>query len=109
MKRILALALLASSAFADQVTIAWDASISTNVTYIVYANPVSGGGLNYTNRAASVVKVNVGTNLLAVVQNVTTVPMVFAVTASRDGLESQFSNLLLISVPFAPTNVRVGP
>ena len=98
MKKLLALLLsiLAtgiSSASADSVTLAWDASTTPGVTYRVYAN---GASVLNTSGLTGTVTVNVTTD--------------FYVTAVLNGVESVPSNHVTYTlVPKPPTNLRAIP
>lgn len=102
MKNII-LALLISTSFAADVKLTWDASPSQNVTnYTLYIHTNYITAANKTNCLA---KINVGTNLTATA-DITDGKWYFAATATGDGLESLFSNVLLVEVPKSPTNMR---
>lgn len=97
---------LQPSAFAGEVTLAWDASPSPAVTnYVLYAHTNS---LSATNLASATVKVNAGTNLTALVENLRPpVTWYFVATAVAGGVQSDPSNQLIVQVPPPPANARV--
>lgn len=97
-------ALVAQCSHAQTVKLAWDASPTTGVSYRLYAHTNS---LSKTNLAASVVKVDVGTNLVATVDQIQAGKWWFTVTAvSQEGLESLPSNVVQAEVPVKPDNMR---
>ena len=99
-----ALLLLSFRAFAagGSVTLAWDASPTVGCSNILYAT--TNAVLAITN---SQIRINCGTNLTV---QVTDIPVAgtwrFAVTAVQAGLESDFSNQLVLQVPVAPATMR---
>jgi len=99
------LILLASChhAKAGSLNLAWDASpASANVTnYVLYA---STNTLTITN---ATVKLNVGTNTTAAVDNLAVGQWNFGVTAVAAGnVQSDLSAVLPVQVPPPPTNMR---
>lgn len=108
MKTLLLLLLLASSLKAADVQLAWDASPAEGITnYQFYAHT---NILTAANLQSAVLRKGVGTNLTVKLEGITG-PWWFAVTAQREGLESEPSNILqVIFVPpvkaEAPLNMR---
>jgi hypothetical protein len=109
MKRVLFIRIgfiaLGLSAFAANVTLAWDTSPSTGITnYSVYYGTATGA---YTNQ------VNAGTNLSVTVSNlVNGVKYYFAATAlDTHGMESAYSAEINYTIPWprpaAPSNLRL--
>ena len=94
---ILALTLLArfSTFAAPTVNLAWDASTDTNVVgYYIYYGPSLG---NYTNR------LDAGTNLSITSPGLPDGPYYFTATSrSRQGVESDFANVITSNIITAP-------
>lgn len=103
---VLVLVLVLEPARAGEVTLAWDASPSPGVTnYVLYAHT---NALSATNLASALVKVNAGTNLTALVENLRPpATWYFVATAVAGGVQSDPSNQLIVQVPVAPANQRV--
>lgn len=93
-------------AFAGDVSLAWDASPSPSVTsYVLYAHTNS---LSATNLASATVRVNAGTNLTALVENLRPpATWYFVCTAVAGGVQSDPSNQLIVQVPQPPANERL--
>jgi hypothetical protein len=108
MKTLLLLLFLSCSLKAADTQIAWDASPTEGVTnYQFYAHT---NVLTATNLQSAVLKKGVGTNLTVRLEGATG-PWWFAVTAQKEGLESEPSSILeVIFVPpvkaEAPLNMR---
>lgn len=105
MKKLLLIGLLALNSFAGDIKFSWDPSPTTNVTgYTLYAHTNYITELNKTN---CLVKVNVGTNLTATLEDFTLNGIwYFGATATKEGLESKLSNIISLEVPQPPTNMR---
>jgi hypothetical protein len=89
---------------AADVRLAWDASPTPGVTnYLLYAHT---NLLTATNLSASLLRFHVGTNLTATVEALQSGQWSFTVTAMKDGLESDPSNVLLVEVPQPPARMR---
>jgi len=100
---LLLLFALAQTALASEIRLAWNASPTTGVTnYTLFAGTNS--PISTTNSAA---RINVGTNLTATVQDLVPGQWLFAVTCQANGVESDFSNIVIVQVPVAPANMRV--
>lgn len=94
----------AVTAAASDVKLAWDASGTVGITnYVLYANLAP---LVYATRTNVTARINVGTNLTASVENLAPGQWWFAATAMKDGLESDFSNVLQVECPRPPANMR---
>lgn len=97
MKTLLAILLSTFSLKAADVQLAWDASPSEGITnYQFYAHT---NVLTATNLRSAVLKQGIGTNLTIKLEGATG-PWWFAVTAQREGLESEPANIL--QVVFVP-------
>lgn len=97
MKRVLVAVLLLACqrSNASLIRLAWDASPTSNCVYWVY-------GQSGTNIA----RVDIGTNLSAVIEDATPGFYSFWATAERDGVESDPSNVVTVEVPLAPEGMR---
>jgi len=94
----------ALTSMASDAKLAWDASPTTGVTnYVLYA---STNILSATNLTSATVRLNVGTNLTATVERIQSGQWSFAVTAMKNGLESDPSNILIVEVPQPPARMR---
>lgn len=92
------------SASAADIQLAWDESPTTGVTnYVLYA---STNALNASNLQTAAVRLNVGTNLTATVEDIQPGQWSFAATAQKMGVESAPSNILLVDVPTPPARMR---
>lgn len=99
-----ALMLLAVTCLGADVRLAWDASPTEGITnYVIYAHTNAITQETYTN---AVVRINVGTNLTATVEDPSPARWWFTVTAMRDGLESDISNVIEVEVPAPPSGMR---
>lgn len=104
MKFLPLLFLLCGPVFAGEVQLAWDASPSPGITnYILYAHT---NALTKTNLSTAVVKVSAGTNTTASLDNLATGTWWLTVTASKGGVQSDPSNILIIDVPQPPAQMR---
>lgn len=107
MKRILALLivlfLFLVSCKASSIPLAWDAG-SPGCSYSLYA---STNAITQANYSASVVRVNVGTNLTATVDIAAPGKWWFCATAVKDDVESAISNVIQVEVPKEPAQMRV--
>ena len=93
------LLLLAPSCFASEVKLAWDASPTEGATnYVLYAST------NAISREAEV-RIGVGTNQSARILNLPIGRWNFAVTVIKEGVESDFSNILTSEVPQPPARL----
>jgi hypothetical protein len=88
---------------AGRVTVAWDPSPTTNVTYRLYASP---SPLAETNLATAAVKVDTGTNRTAELVFTNAARWHIVATARLDGVESEPSNQLTIEVPQPGASLR---
>lgn len=105
MKAALATLLLAGSAlFAGQVNLIWDPSETTGVSYTLYGHT---NAISETNYSQSVVRIDTGTNLACRITDLKPGRWWFCATASKDNVESDISNVLLVEVPLPPANHRV--
>lgn len=96
--------LITTHCIASDVKLAWDASPTPGVTnYVLYASTNS---LTATNLPTATVRLNVGTNLTASVENIQPGQWSFAATGMKDGLESDPSNILIVDVPKPPDRMR---
>ena len=96
--------LAAVKCLSGEVSLAWDASPSTNVTYILYA---STNALSDSNKVFQV-RLNTGTNCQATISDLAVGQWSFADTAlDTSGAESKLSGVLIIQVPEAPAKMRV--
>lgn len=89
--------------FAGQVRVAWTASPSSNVVYVLYAHTNS---LVETNLYTSLIRANVGTNQTMRVHFTNSGNWFLRVTASLDNVESEPSNELEIFVPEKPPGLK---
>lgn len=88
-------------ASAADIKFAWDASPSPGITnYQLYA---STNGIPSTNYVA---QLNAGTNLTCSVQDLKQGKWYFAVLAMKDGISSDFSNIVIVEVPYASGSFR---
>ncbi|MHB9009759.1 MAG: hypothetical protein ACYDC1_22825 [Limisphaerales bacterium] len=95
---------LASAAMSAELTLAWDPSTTPGITnHVLYASRT---GLSSTNLTQAIVRVSVGTNLTASVHSLGPGPWAFAVTAMKNGVESDPSNILQVEVPTPPARMR---
>lgn len=106
MKYVFALLFISLSAIATEVRITWNASqsaLTNQLTYAVYCST------NSTLDKTNALRVDVGTNLTAVV-DVPTGIWQFAATStwtdSTNSIESDFSNIVIAEVPKAPGKLR---
>ena len=105
-RRAIAALFLASTSFAGDVWLRWDASPTLGVTnYVLYGTTNS--TLTTTNMATSELRVNVGTNRLVHVENVAS-PNIwnFGITAVKGGAQSGLSNILPVEFPADPPGAR---
>lgn len=94
-------AFVAASHAAD-IRLAWNPSTTPGVTnYVLYAST------NSLNFQSFNVRTNAGTNLIATVQTLRAGQWQFAVTAQKDGAESDMSTILPVEIPMPPTGVRI--
>jgi len=101
---VLLVFLSAAAGSAAQARLAWDASPTEGVTnYVLHAWTNSAAAASFTN---ALVHVNAGTNLTAMIEALQPGQWSFTVTAQKDGLESDPSNLLMVEVPQAPARMR---
>lgn len=104
MKILILLLMAALAAFAQNARVAWDKSVTAGVSnYVLY---VATNSLSATNLAAAAARLNVGTNLTASIEAMNPGTYWLAVTAQKAGIESLPSNILVISVPQPPANMR---
>lgn len=106
-RKLAVLCLLSSAlcASASEVTLAWDASPTPGCTYVLYAT--TDGTLTKTNMSQSKVIVDCGTNLTVKASGMTTPgTWRFGVTAKIGGVQSDLSNILILTVPDLPQNFR---
>lgn len=88
---------------ASDIRLTWNASPTPGVTnYMVY------GWTNMPPSNLPAFKIDVGTNLTAVVGDLTTGTWRFAVAAAtQQGVESDFSNIVIAEVPEPPAQLRI--
>lgn len=105
LKPLIALAAAAASpALASEVNLAWDPSETPGITnYVLYAHT---NALVMTNLSTASVRVPVGTNLTATCVWLKPGRYWFTVTAMRDGVESDPSNVVTVEAPEPPENMR---
>jgi hypothetical protein len=108
--RLMAVALFvgfsAAAVSAASVRLAWDASPTEGVTnYVLHAwtNNAENGPFAYTNAP---VHVNVGTNLTASLEALQPGQWSFVVTAQKEGIESDPSNVVIVETPDPPARLR---
>ncbi len=99
---ILSILTVSLSAFAADLSLAWDPSPGAT-NYVLYA---SQSPLTPTTLTNATLKINVGTNLTATVQNLATGQWYFGATAFSGGLQSDLSNILVVGSPAPPANMR---
>lgn len=96
--------LVAAACSAADAKFAWNASTTSGITnYVIYANRAP---LDYATRTNVTARLNVGTNLTASVEFLVPSQWWFAATAMKDGLESDFSNVIQVECPSPPANMR---
>lgn len=89
---------------AAEVPLAWDASSTVGVTNItLYA---STGTLTTNTLATATVKLQLGVVTTATLKDFLPGRWSFCVTAWKDGLQSDPSNILQVEVPLPPNNMR---
>ena len=99
---MLVLSSLSAFAAGGSVHLAWDPSPDPGCNYILYAT--TNGTVTLTNFQS---KINCGTNLIVHATDLSPPgTWKFAVTASQGGIESDFSNTLILQVPVAPATMR---
>jgi hypothetical protein len=98
-----AAALFAGDGVAGGVNLAWNASPTPAVTYVLYAHT---NDLTATNLSSAIVRLNIGTNLTATVEALKAGQWCFVATAKLNGVESDPSNSLIVEVPEPPSNMR---
>jgi len=105
MKKLLIIVpLMALVANATDITLAWNPSPTVGVTNnVLYANT---NIVTSSNRTNALVRLDVGTNSTAVVQNLTNRIWYFATAAMKNGIESEVSGNTTIEVPAPPSNMR---
>jgi hypothetical protein len=101
---IFALLLAGYSLLAADLQLAWEDNVSGITNHVVYATTNT---LIEATKAAAQVRVNTGTNLTFVVDGIQPGQVwSFGVTAMADGVESDLSNVIIVQMPAAPTNLR---
>ena len=96
--------LVGLQAMASDIRLAWDASVTVGITnYVLYAHT---NVLSQSNYKAAIVRLNVGTNLTALIESIQPGRWSFAATAMMDGIESDLSNVVNVEVPLSPRNMR---
>lgn len=104
MKLVLSLALISllSRGYSAEIKLAWNPSDTPGVTnYILY------GSTNTLTLSNFNVRTNVGTNLVVAISTLTSRQWQFGVTAQKDLIESDMSNILPIEVPLPPKVLRI--
>jgi len=97
---------LAPIGVAADVQLAWDPSTTAGVTnYVVYAATNALTGLN---RYQSLMRVQVGTNLVVRIENITPGQWFFGAAAVLKGVESDLSNIIILDMPFPPKFFRIS-
>lgn len=87
---------------AADVRLAWNASTTAGVTnHVLYASTNALTLQSYT------VRTNVGPALAATVTTLRAAQWQFAVTAMKDGVESDLSAILPVEIPLPPGGVRI--
>lgn len=93
-------------AAAQNVTLAWDASVTPGITnYVLYASTNAISLTNTTLLSTAQVRLHVSTNLTATVENLKAGQWTFAVTAMGGGIESA-PTTLAVEVPKEPARMR---
>lgn len=104
MKILILLLLAALPAFAQNARVAWDKSSTPGISnYVLYG---ATNAISATNLATAAFRLNVGTNLTASIEAMNPGTYWLAVTAQKAGIESLPSNILVMSVPQPPANMR---
>jgi len=106
LKLLLSLAALTLNVSAAEFQISWNSSPTPGVTnYVLYFSTNVLNNVTRTN--SSTIRLNAGTNLTGFVSGIIPDQWQFGVTAMKDGIESDLSNLLLVEVPEPPKNLRI--
>lgn len=111
-----------TSVWATDIQLAWDASPTSNVTYIIYGTT---NMMSSTNLHSSQIKLDVGTNQTVLIRDMKPAMWTFAATAARatvntnfqtlilgqptlitNTIESDPSNFLMLEMPQPPANMR---
>lgn len=100
---LLAFCLAAIAVSAADINLAWDAG-EPGCTYTVYAHT---NVFAYTNRATVGAKFNAGTNLTVTATVQPGITYYLVCTAFKNGLESDFSNMVIAQVPASPGKLRI--
>lgn len=102
MKKIILLSLIALNLNAAEIKLTWNPSDTPGCSYVLYGS--TNGVLSFAN---SNLKTNVGTNLIVSVSTLQMNQWQFGVTASKGGVESDMSNILLVEVPLPVKGLRI--
>ena len=107
-RRSIAALFVATTSFAGDVWLAWDASPTAGVTnYVLYGT--TNTTLTTANMTNAQLRVNVGTNLLAHLESIGTPSLwKFGVTSVKGGAQSDLSNILPVEFPAPPANARTA-
>ena len=99
------LLLVAWGIHAADIPLTWDPSPSDGVTnYWIYASPEP---FTNSNRTNAPVRVPVGTNTVATLEEVQAGKIYIAASAENSfGMESYLSNMIVLEVPAAPGDMR---
>lgn len=104
MKITLAILLLTAKALASDINLVWSPSPTVGVTnYTLFAHT---NALTKTNLAIATVKVSVGTSTNVLVQDLAAGQWYFAATATKGGVQSDPSNIVITEVPASPENMK---
>lgn len=107
MKTLLTLiSIIALSADAGTVRLAWEASITPDVEYVVFAHT---NAITETTKHESVAIINVSTNLTGDLDGLWAGPWHFRVVAQKGGLQSDLSNEVVGEMPEGPSNAQLIP
>lgn len=91
---IFALSIARANAEPNAVTVQWDA-VTGATAYCVYRTD-----------GATPVRIGTTDKVTYLISNLPSVPSKYRVTASKDGVESNYSNEVTVTVPSAPTNFK---
>jgi hypothetical protein len=107
LKIVAALLMSVVACFSQSVPLQWDASPDAATMLLNYRLYAHTNGLDYTTRTNALVRVGVGTNLTAQLDLLKPGVWTFAASAiTTNGIESGFSNFVVVEVARAPGNMR---
>lgn len=102
MKKIFLFLLLSFQVKAADIKLAWNASITPGVTnYVLYAST------NTVSLQSYAIRTNVGPALIATITTLRAAQWQFAISAMKDGVESDLSNILPVEIPLPPGGIRI--